>query len=200
MNHAIDRVLAGASVRPTGTTAFLIWVLGLAFLRFGVTPPDWLATAIILIPIGVISLLAPRWAEDRGILFKHPAAIAAYATALVAWMLPPIVKWIFGADIGQLTGDEVMALSGFISWLVSLITPLDDPAGDPSAEIAGFPKEHVGEVFERKFASLKEPTGKLDNVEWPDGSKGFKHLTLKGTDENVYTVPVVPAQASSPGE
>lgn len=192
MNHAIDRVLAGATVRPTGTTAFLIWVLGLAFLRFGVTPPDWLATAIILIPIGIISLLAPRWAEDRGILFKHPAAIAAYATALIAWLLPPIVMLVFGADIGQLTGDEVMALSGFTSWLVSLITPLDDPAGELGAEIAGFPKEHVGEAFEKKFATLRKSTGVYDDVEWPDGSKGIKHLTLKGTDENVLSIPVVP--------
>lgn len=194
MNHAIDRVLAGASVRPTGTTAFLIWVLGLAFLRVGVTPPEWLAAAVVLIPIGIISLLAPRWAEDRGILYKHPAAIAAYATVLVAWLVPPIVKLTFGADIGELTGDEIMALSGFISWLVSLITPLDDQVGEPAVEVASFPKEHVGEDLASKFATLKEPTGALDGVEWPDGSKGIKYLTIKGTDENVYNVPVVPSR------
>jgi hypothetical protein len=107
------------NARPTGALAGLIALVALAATQLGVEIPATVATALIVVPAGVVSYFWPRWAKDRGVFYRHPAALSGAAAALVVW----------GAGLAghEVSTDTAIAIVGGLTALVSIATPRQDP-------------------------------------------------------------------------
>jgi hypothetical protein len=101
--------------RPTGLLAALIGIVVLVAEQLGVNLSPILASAIVILPAGVMSYLKPRWATDAGIFYRHPAAISGAAvTILVA------LAGVFGVEI---TSEAAVTIVAGITAAVSVGTP-----------------------------------------------------------------------------
>lgn len=105
------------NARPTGTLAAIITVLLLVASQLGLELSPEIATALVIVPAGVVSYFLPRWAEKRGILFSHPAALSGAAATLLVW-----VGTLAGIDVDTATA---LAIVGGVTALVSIFTPRD---------------------------------------------------------------------------
>ena len=105
------------NARPTGTLAAIITVVLLVASQLGLQLSPEIATAIVILPAGIVSYFLPRWAKKRGVFFSHPAAVSGAAATLLIW-----VGALAGVELDTATA---LAIVGGITALVSIFTPRD---------------------------------------------------------------------------
>jgi hypothetical protein len=103
------------SARPTGSLAALIGILILVAEGFGVSLDPVVASAIIIIPAGLVSYFKPYWAKKNGVFYRHPAAFAGAITTIAV-----ILAELAGLDIDATDAATITAGTTF---LISLFTP-----------------------------------------------------------------------------
>lgn len=103
------------NLRPTATLAAVISIVLLGAEQLGLELSPVVATSLIIFPAAVLSYYKPRWAQARGILVEHPAALSGSAATLIVW-----VASLLGAEISS---ETAVAIVGGITALVGIATP-----------------------------------------------------------------------------
>lgn len=118
---AVRSVAASAiSKAPTATLLILIGLLMTGLKLKGIEISYLAATAAVLVPASIVSAIAPRWAQSRGIFFRHPALFTGYlATIIVA--ASPLIP---GLNLNPTPEDAAIIVSGLMV-LVGLAFPRD---------------------------------------------------------------------------
>lgn len=106
-------VVPGA--RPAGVTAALAGLLGLAAGAVSLNMPPEVAASIVGLAIIAVSVLAPRWAEQRGLFAERPVGVSTAAVVVLVWVAP-----LAGVDLDQ---QQATVLVAGVASAVSLITP-----------------------------------------------------------------------------
>lgn len=100
----------------TGEAALIASAFVIVIGALGADIPAEAAAALVFIACAIVSALAPRWAEARGLLLDgHPAALtAAVATAFV---------WIASALGLAIDQEQAVVVVGGLAIIVSIGTP-----------------------------------------------------------------------------
>lgn len=100
---------------PTATITGLITGLFALLVAGGFDVPWLLVAAGIIVPCGIVSVISPRWANDRGVFFRRPALFTAAFSYLVIFF-----AGLFGANIDQ---SMIYLIIGTVTTIVGFIFP-----------------------------------------------------------------------------
>ena len=100
---------------PTATITGLITACFALLIAGGFDVPWLLVAAGIIVPCGIVSVINPRWANDRGIFFRRPALFTAAFAYLVVFF-----AGVFGANIDQ---SLIYVIIGGVTTIVGFTFP-----------------------------------------------------------------------------